>query len=58
VLGINRCTQAPSPDFETLKHASDDELRAAYCEAMVATFEASGFKMDPPGGSTPAAKVA
>jgi hypothetical protein len=49
---------APSPDFETLKHASDDELRAAYCEAMVATFEASGFKMDPPGGSTPAAKVA
>jgi len=35
---------AAAPDIETLRCGTDDELRAAYCEGMVAAFEASGFK--------------
>ena len=37
---------AGAPDIEALRSASDDELLAAYCEGMVAAFEASGFKTD------------
>jgi hypothetical protein len=35
---------AAAPDIDTLRSGADDELRAAYCEGMVAAFEASGFK--------------
>lgn len=35
---------AAEPEIETLRSGTDDELRAAYCEDMVAAFEASGFK--------------
>jgi hypothetical protein len=37
---------ARAPDIEMLRSATDDELLAAYCEGMVAAFEASGFKVD------------
>jgi hypothetical protein len=49
---------AHSPQFEMLKDLSDDELLAEYCEAMVASFEASGIKPDPAGGGAPPAKAA
>ena len=39
---------AAAPDIEALRSATDDELLAAYCEGMVAAFEASGFKADAP----------
>ena len=34
------------PDFETLRLRRNDELLAAYCEGLVAAFNASGFKTD------------
>jgi hypothetical protein len=37
---------AAAPDIDMLRSGTDDELRAAYCEGMVAAFEASGFKTD------------
>ena len=37
---------AAAPDVETLRSGTDDGLLAAYCEGMVAAFEASGFKTD------------
>ena len=36
-----------APHFEALKSMSDSDLRAEYCEAMVASFEDSGFKTSP-----------
>ncbi len=37
---------ANAPNFENLTGMSDDELRAEYCEGMVAAFHASGFQME------------
>jgi hypothetical protein len=37
---------ARAPDIDALRSATNDELLAAYCEGMVAAFEASGFKTD------------
>jgi hypothetical protein len=39
---LNRLALAP--DIETLRSGTDDELRATYCEGMVAVLQASGFK--------------
>jgi len=39
---LSRLTAAP--DIHKLRSGTDDDLRAAYCEGMVAAFEASGFK--------------
>jgi hypothetical protein len=36
-----------APNFDVLKSMSDSELRAEYCEAMVATYEQAGFNTNP-----------